>query len=76
MTDVATHYLEELRRQFRGHKRLAEGAISQLKDEELFIRPDPEANSVAVLMKHMAGKHAIPLHRFSNDRRRKARPPS
>jgi Protein of unknown function (DUF1572) len=55
MTDVAAHYLEELRRQFRGHKRLAEGAISQLKDEELFIRPDPEANSVAVLMKHMAG---------------------
>ena len=55
MTDVATHYLEELRRQFRGHKRLAEGAISQLKDEELFITPDAEANSVAILMKHMAG---------------------
>jgi Protein of unknown function (DUF1572) len=35
MTDVATHYLEELRRQFRGHRRLAEGAISPLKDEEL-----------------------------------------
>ena len=55
MTDVATHYLQELGRQFRGHKRLADGAISQLKDEELFIMPDPEANSVAVLMKHMAG---------------------
>src|SRR5438552_8589296 len=50
-----THYLEEVRRQFRGYKRLAEGAIAQLKDEELFITLDPEANSIAVIMKHMAG---------------------
>src|SRR5207244_5628373 len=50
-----THYLDEVRRQFRGYKRLAEGAIAQLKDEELFITLDPEANSIAVIMKHMAG---------------------
>ena len=42
--DIATHYLDEARRQFRGHKRLAEGAIAQLKDEELFIALDPESN--------------------------------
>jgi len=53
--DIATHYLEEVRRQFRGHKRLAEGAIAQLKDEELFITLDPESNSIAVLVKHLAG---------------------
>src|SRR2546426_3783457 len=50
-----TRYLDEVRRQFRGYKRLAEGAIAQLKDEELFITLDPEANSIAVIMKHMAG---------------------
>jgi len=54
-TDPAGHYVDEVRRQFRGHKRLAEGAIAQLNDEELFITPDPESNSVAILMKHMAG---------------------
>jgi Protein of unknown function (DUF1572) len=54
-TDLASHYLDEARRQFRGHKRLAEGAIAQLNDEELFVTPDPESNSVAILMKHMAG---------------------
>jgi len=54
-TDAAGHYLEEARRQMRGHKRLAEGAIAQLKDEELFVTLDPESNSVAVLVKHMAG---------------------
>src|SRR5580692_9585954 len=55
MTDAAAHYLEEARSQMRGHKRLAEGAMAQLKDEELFIALDPESNSIAVLVKHMAG---------------------
>lgn len=53
--DIASHYLDEARRQFRGHKRLAEGAIAQLKDEELFVAPDPESNSIAILIKHLAG---------------------
>jgi hypothetical protein len=53
--DVASHYLDEIRRQFRGHKRLAEGALSQLKDQELFIALDSESNSIAILIKHLAG---------------------
>jgi hypothetical protein len=55
MTDLATHYIDEARRQFRGNKRLAEAAIAQLKDEELFVTIDAEANSVAILVKHLAG---------------------
>jgi hypothetical protein len=55
MTDVASLYLDEARRQFRGNKRLAEGAIAQLKDEELFVAIDAESNSVATLIKHLAG---------------------
>jgi hypothetical protein len=55
MTDIATHYLEEAERQFRGHKRMAEGAMTQLRDEDFFVVLDPEANSVAILMKHLAG---------------------
>ena len=54
-SDLAPHYLDEARRQMRGHKRLAEGAMAQLNDEELFITLDPESNSIAVLVKHMAG---------------------
>jgi hypothetical protein len=53
--DLASHYLEEARRQLRGHKRLAEGALAQLRDEELFIALDKEANSIAIIMKHIAG---------------------
>ena len=46
--DLSCHYLEEARRQFRGNKRLAEGAIAQLKDEQLFVTLDPESNSIAI----------------------------
>ena len=55
MTDLASHYFDEVRRQFRGYKRLGEGAMAQLKDQELFVTLDPEANSVAIIVKHLAG---------------------
>jgi len=53
--DFAAHYLDEAHRQMRGHKRLAEGAMAQLKDNELFITLDPESNSIALIVKHMSG---------------------
>ena len=40
---------------FRQWKKLTEGAIAQVSDEELFKTLDPEMNSIAVLVKHMAG---------------------
>jgi hypothetical protein len=55
MTDVSAHYLEEAGRQFRGHKRMAESAMAQLRDEDFFVTLDPESNSVAILVKHLAG---------------------
>ncbi|HWR15662.1 MAG TPA: DinB family protein [Terriglobales bacterium] len=53
--DIAAHYLEEAYRQMRGHKRLAEGAMAQLTDEQLFHIIDAESNSVALIVKHIAG---------------------
>ena len=55
MDDLATHYLDEARRQFRGHKRLGEAAMAQLKDEDFFRALDIEANSIAIIVKHLAG---------------------
>ena len=52
---LAAHYLEEAARQFRGYKRLGEGAMAQLKDEEFFVTLDAEANSIAIIVKHLAG---------------------
>jgi hypothetical protein len=53
--DLAAHYIEEARRQMRGHKRMGEGAMAQLRDEDFFVTLDPESNSVAILVKHLAG---------------------
>jgi hypothetical protein len=55
MSDVATHYLEEARRQLRGLKRFGEAAMAQVRDEEFVVTLDPESNSVAILVKHLAG---------------------
>src|SRR4051794_14099219 len=54
-TDVASAYLDEARRSLRGHKRLAEGAIAQVSDDQLFHQLDPDANSIAIVMKHISG---------------------
>ena len=54
-TDLATHYLDEARRQFRGQKRMGESAMAQLRDEDFFFMLDSESNSVAILVKHLAG---------------------
>jgi len=55
MPDLATHYLEEIKRQFRGHKRMGEAAMAQLEDNDFLVALDPESNSVAALVKHLAG---------------------
>jgi hypothetical protein len=53
--DAAGHYLEEARRQMRGQKRMGEAAMAQLADLEFFATLDAESNSIAVLVKHLAG---------------------
>ncbi len=41
--------------EFQKIRKLADKAIEQLSDEQLQATIDPEANSVAVIMRHMAG---------------------
>jgi uncharacterized protein DUF1572 len=52
---IAQNYLDDARKAMRAYKKMAEKALDQLKDEEFFVTLDEEANSVAVVMKHMAG---------------------
>jgi hypothetical protein len=41
--------------EFQKIKKLADKSIEQLSDEQLHATIDPDANSIAVLMRHMAG---------------------
>jgi Protein of unknown function (DUF1572) len=52
---VTAHYLNDAIRQFHSLKALVDGAMAQVDDQDLFTTLDEEANSIAVLLKHMAG---------------------
>lgn len=52
---IVQNYFEDSISALKAYKKLADKAIAQVKDEEFFITLDEEANSVAVIMKHMAG---------------------
>jgi hypothetical protein len=56
MTDpFVASYLEDVIHRFQRIKALAGRALAQVADDELFTVLDAEGNSIALLMKHLAG---------------------
>ena len=51
----STSHIEDSLSLFRYYKKLAEGAMDQVSDEQLFTALDEEMNSIAIVAKHMAG---------------------
>ncbi len=49
------NYLVSARKQFHYYRHLGEATFEQLGDQELFFRPAAESNSVAMIVKHLAG---------------------
>ncbi len=47
--------LVDLVRTFRNYKTLGDGALAQVSDADLHTLIDPDANSIAVIVKHLAG---------------------
>jgi hypothetical protein len=52
---MSSPVLDVVRDEFQKIKKLGEKAIAQLSDDQLHATLDPESNSVAILMRHMAG---------------------
>ena len=52
---IIENYLKDALASFRNYKKIAERAIEQVSDEEFFRALDAEANSIAVIIKHIAG---------------------
>ncbi len=52
---IRENYLEDVRGQLAKYKALAERALAQIGEDELVRQLDPESNSIAIVMKHMAG---------------------
>ncbi len=53
--EFTASYLKDSLAIFRQYKKLAEGAIAQLTDEQLLAVLDTEMNSISTIVKHMAG---------------------
>jgi len=55
MANTNSAFLNEALRTFRGYRTRTEAAFLQLRPEDWFHQIDPEANSIAIIVKHMAG---------------------
>ncbi len=52
---TAMTYLPDAVRQLRKYRRLADRAARQVDDTQFFAAPAPHMNSIAIVMKHVAG---------------------
>ena len=52
---IGVRYLADIVRTFRTYKTLGEAALAQVSDASLHTPIDPDANSIAVVVKHLAG---------------------
>jgi hypothetical protein len=48
-------YLHDIARAFRNYKALGDRAMAQVSDENLHALVDPDANSIAIIVKHLGG---------------------
>jgi hypothetical protein len=53
--EIIQNYLKDALASFRNYKKMAERAMEQVSGEEFFRRIDEESNSIAVIVKHIAG---------------------
>jgi Protein of unknown function (DUF1572) len=54
--DIGAAYLKDVLRMYRNYKALGEGALAQVRtDDDLNRLIDPDANSIAIIVKHVSG---------------------
>ena len=53
--EFSTSHLKDSLSLFHYYKQLGERAMAQVPDDGLFAIPDPESNSIAIIVKHLAG---------------------
>ncbi len=54
--DISAEFMSAIINAFEANKRLADRAVEQVPDEKLHSALDANTNSIAVIMKHIAGK--------------------
>lgn len=52
---LGKRYLGDVNKRFHDLKRLGDNALAQVSDSDFFRVLDPESNSIAIILKHVAG---------------------
>ena len=65
--DISATFLSAIINAFEANKRLADRAVEQVPDDKLHLALDENTNSIAVVMKHVAGNLLSSLDRLSDD---------
>lgn len=60
---LATHYIQNILKEFQRYKSLGDRTFAQLEEDEIHWRMSDEGNSIAILVKHMVGNM---LSRFTD----------
>ena len=60
---MENNYIISVKNQFKQVKIMAEKAIDQVPDEKIYWQFNPETNSIAIIVKHLAGNM---LSRFTD----------
>src|SRR3954470_13020655 len=55
MQSIVENFKTDALLSFRKYKKLADRALEQITDEDFFRQIDPESNSIAIIIKHIAG---------------------
>ena len=55
MSTIGKEYLETVIRRLRYYKDLGDKTFAQLKDADFHYHPNDESNSIAIIIRHMAG---------------------
>lgn len=55
--EINNNYIESVTKQMLYYKALAEQAIDQLEEKQLFLSFNDDSNSIAVIMKHLSLIH-------------------
>lgn len=61
--DIGKLYLDSVIKRFKEYKALGEKTFEQLKDEEFFIQPNDDSNSISIIIQHL---HGNMLSRWTN----------
>ena len=56
--DIAAEFMSAIVNPFEANKRLADRTVEQVPDDKLHVPLDANTNSIAVIMKHVAGNLA------------------